>query len=112
MLLDSRPVMESFYKYHLFFCTNQRQSGRACCGNHHAQSLRDHMKVRIKELGLTGQGGIRVNTAGCMDRCAMGPALVVYPEATWYRYQNEQDIEEIIKTHLQNGQIVNRLLLE
>lgn len=69
------------------------------------------MKARIKELGLNGKNGIRINTAGCLDRCAQGPTMVVYPEATWYQYQTEQDMDEIIKTHLQNGQVVTRLEL-
>jgi len=70
------------------------------------------MKSRIKELGLNGKNGIRINTAGCMDRCALGPTMVVYPEATWYTYRTEGDLEEIIQSHLQNGQIVSRLQLE
>lgn len=105
-------MTDSYYKYHVFFCTNQRESGRACCANHNAQELRDYMKARIKALGLNGKGGIRINTAGCLDRCAMGPTVVVYPEATWYSYKTEQDLEEIIETHLQKGQVVTRLQLE
>lgn len=70
------------------------------------------MKARIKELGLNGKNGIRINTAGCMDRCAQGPAMVVYPEAAWYSYQTEQDLDEIIKSHLQGGQVVARLLIK
>lgn len=70
------------------------------------------MKARIKESGLNGKNGIRINTAGCMDRCTQGPAMVVYPEATWYRYRNEQDLDEIIKSHLQGGQVVARLQIK
>ena len=55
--------------------------------------------------------GVRVNQAGCLDRCAGGPVLVVYPEAVWYTYVDNQDIDEIIESHLQNGQVVERLLL-
>jgi (2Fe-2S) ferredoxin len=105
-------MTDSYYKHHVFFCTNQRPSGRACCGNHNAQAMRDYMKSQIKALGLNGKGGIRINSAGCMDRCALGPTMVVYPESTWYSYQTEQDLDEIIKSHLQGGQIVTRLQLE
>lgn len=105
-------MTNSYYKYHVFFCTNQREAGKACCGNHNAKTMRDYMKGRIKSMGLTGKDGIRINTAGCMDRCALGPTMVVYPEATWYSYQSEQDLDEIIESHLQNGRIVSRLQLD
>ena len=63
-------------------------------------------------MGLNGAGGVRVNQAGCLDRCAGGPVLVVYPEAVWYTYVDKQDIDEIISSHLQQGQVVERLKLE
>jgi (2Fe-2S) ferredoxin len=63
-------------------------------------------------LGLNGAGGVRINQAGCLDRCAGGPVLVVYPEAVWYTYVDKQDIDEIISSHLQQGKVVERLKLE
>ena len=54
---------------------------------------------------------MRVNKAGCLDRCAGGPVAVVYPEATWYTYVDRADIEEIVESHLKNGQVVERLLV-
>jgi len=99
----------SYYRYHVFFCVNQREGGEACCGNHNAQSMRDYAKGRIKELGLAGAGGIRINSAGCLDRCAEGPCIVVYPEGIWYTYVDRDDIDEIIANHLQHGRIVSRL---
>jgi (2Fe-2S) ferredoxin len=63
-------------------------------------------------LGLNGAGGVRINQAGCLDRCAGGPVLVVYPEAVWYTYVDKHDIDEIIHTHLQQGQVVERLRLD
>ena len=68
----------SYYKYHLFFCINERDDGRAFCAQHGAQDLRDYLKKRVKQAGLAGPGGVRVNTAGCLDRCSQGPVLVVY----------------------------------
>lgn len=99
----------SHYRYHLFFCTNVRTDGRACCGQHDAQRLRDYAKAKIKALGLAGVGQVRVNNAGCLDRCELGPTLVVYPEGTWYTYVDEQDIDEIIMQHLVKGEPVARL---
>ena len=60
-------------------------------------------------MGLSGAGKVRVNKAGCLDRCAAGPVAVVYPEGVWYSYVDTQDIDEIIDSHLKNGQVVERL---
>jgi len=99
----------TYYKHHVFFCVNQREAGEACCGNHDAQSMRDYAKDRVKALGLKGPGGVRVNSAGCMDRCDDGPCVVVYPEGTWYTYIDQSDIDEIVEEHLVNGRVVDRL---
>ncbi|HSG11042.1 MAG: (2Fe-2S) ferredoxin domain-containing protein [Gammaproteobacteria bacterium] len=102
----------SYYRYHVFFCTNQRDDGSDCCQRFGAAALRDYAKRRSKELGLAGEGGVRINTAGCLDRCAEGPVIVVYPEAVWYTYLDESDIDEILSEHLQHGRIVERLLIQ
>lgn len=99
----------NYYQYHVFFCTNQRENGETCCGNHAAQALRDYAKDRMKALKLNGSGKIRVNSAGCMGRCAAGPALVVYPDGIWYTYGDQSDVEEIIQEHLCHGRVVERL---
>ena len=99
----------SYYERHVFFCCNQRDGGRACCNNHGAQDMRDYAKGRIKKLGLTGKGNVRINQAGCLDRCEEGPVIVVYPEEVWYTYVDREDIDEIIEEHLQNGRVVERL---
>jgi (2Fe-2S) ferredoxin len=101
--------MTSHYKYHVFFCTNQREDGGACCADHNAQAMRDYAKARVKALGISGPGQCRVNSAGCMDRCAEGPVIAVYPEAVWYTYVDQADIDEIIQEHLINGHPVARL---
>jgi len=98
-----------FYRYHVFFCTNRREDGRACCEDQGASRLRDYAKTRVKELGLAGRGGVRVNTAGCLDRCGQGPVIVVYPEGVWYSYRDERDVDEIIDEHLVAGRVVERL---
>lgn len=100
----------SHYKRHIFFCTNQRPpGGKECCADKGSAAMRDHAKRRAKELGLTGKGGVRVNAAGCLDRCSEGPVAVVYPEAVWYTYVDEADVEEIVTEHLANGRPVERL---
>jgi (2Fe-2S) ferredoxin len=100
-----------YYEHHLFFCLNERKNGEACCANHGAQAAFDHCKARVKAEGLAGPGGVRVNKAGCLDRCAGGPVAVVYPEAVWYTYVDRHDIDEIVQSHLVEGKVVERLLL-
>ncbi|MHB1198822.1 MAG: (2Fe-2S) ferredoxin domain-containing protein [Polaromonas sp.] len=101
----------SYYEHHVFFCLNQRGNGEACCANHLAQEAFDHCKSQVKAAGLAGPGKVRVNKAGCLDRCAAGPVVVVYPEAVWYSYVDMSDIDEIVESHLKNGQVVERLLI-
>ena len=101
----------SYYKRHIFFCLNQRDNGEASCMQHQAQAGFDHCKSRVKAEQLQGPGRVRVNKAGCLDRCAGGPVAVVYPEAVWYTYVDRQDIDEIVDSHLKNGRVVERLLL-
>ncbi|MGA0612277.1 (2Fe-2S) ferredoxin domain-containing protein [Caldimonas sp. KR1-144] len=101
----------SYYQRHIFFCLNQREPGEAACSDHDAESAFGHCKQRAKALGLTGPGKVRVNRAGCLDRCAGGPVAVVYPEGTWYTYVDKSDIDEIVESHLRDGKVVERLLL-
>ncbi|MGB5397652.1 MAG: (2Fe-2S) ferredoxin domain-containing protein [Gammaproteobacteria bacterium] len=82
-----------------------------CCEQFNASEIREYAKARIKQLGMAGEGGVRINTAGCLDRCELGPVIVVYPEAVWYSYIDREDIDEIIDQHLCKGQVVERLLI-
>ena len=100
-----------YYKHHVFFCLNQRDKREASCGDHDAQAAFDHCKKRVKGEGLAGPGGVRVNKAGCLDRCAGGPVAVVYPDETWYTYVDKSDIDEIVESHVKNGTVVERLRL-
>ncbi|MBC7490326.1 MAG: (2Fe-2S) ferredoxin domain-containing protein [Glaciimonas sp.] len=99
-----------FYVHHVFFCLNQRSTGeRLCCANSGAQAAQEHAKRRIKALGLAGDGNVRINKSGCLERCEEGPALVIYPEGVWYTYFDTEDIDEIIDVHIVGGEIVERL---
>lgn len=103
---DPRP----YYEAHVFCCTNRRPAGhpRGCCAEKGAEELRDHMKSRAKQLGLKN---VRVNSAGCLDRCELGPTVVIYPEGVWYTYSTKEDIDEVLQTHLVEGKRVERLML-
>ena len=103
-------AQDSYYQRHIFFCLNQREGADACCAQHRAQAAFDRCKAQAKSQGLLGAGKVRVNKAGCLDRCAGGPIAVVYPEAVWYSYLDEADIDEIVSSHLRDGVVVQRLL--
>ena len=109
-MTDTATPPKSYYERHIFFCLNERKGGEECCAQHRAQEAFDRCKSQVKAAGLLGAGKVRVNKAGCLDRCAGGPIAVVYPEAVWYTYVDEQDIDEIVESHLKNGTVVERLL--
>ncbi len=102
----------TYFQHHVFFCCNQRAPGDTCCNNHAASDLQAYAKDRIRDLGLKGKGKIRINKAGCLDRCDEGPVMVVYPDAVWYTFVDKEDIDEIIDSHLVKGRVVERLKLE
>src|SRR4051794_28969711 len=110
-----RPKMAAqdpplFYKHHVFCCTNTRPEGhpRGSCSAKGSEGLRNYMKARAKQLGLEAT---RINASGCLDRCELGPTMVIYPEGVWYHYQTTQDLDEILDTHLVKGGRVERLML-
>ena len=99
-----------YYQAHVFCCTNTRPAGhpRGCCSAKGSEDLRVYMKDRAKAAGLAR---VRVNSAGCLDRCELGPTIVIYPEGVWYTYSSKADIDEIVETHLRQGGRVTRLML-
>ncbi|MFM1880086.1 MAG: hypothetical protein RLZZ344_320 [Pseudomonadota bacterium] len=101
----------SYYKKHVFFCLNERETNCESCAQSNAVAVHAHAKKKLQTLKQHGPGQIRINKAGCLDRCSEGPVLVVYPEGTWYRYVDTSDIDEIIEEDLLGGRRVTRLLL-
>ena len=101
---------DPFYRKHVFVCMNERMEGheRGSCSRKGAVKLRNYMKARAKELGLERT---RINQAGCLDRCELGPTMVIYPEGVWYRCETAEDVDEILTEHLQNDRRVDRLML-
>ena len=93
-------------------CNNVRSEDdpRGCCTARGSLDLIDHAKKRIKEMGLKGK--VRVNKAGCLDACAYGPTVVIYPEDVWYTPRSREDMEEILNEHILNDRIVDRLVIQ
>lgn len=108
--MTEQPQPQGFFDAHVFVCCNRRPDGhrRGSCAERGSEALRDYMKVRVKEAGLAT---VRVNLAGCLDQCELGPVLVIYPEAVWYRPGSTADIDEIIAEHLVGGRVVRRLVV-
>ena len=106
-LADDPPP---YFQAHLFVCCNRRPDGhaRGSCAARGSERLRDYMKARAKELGIQG---IRVNAAGCLDRCEHGPCLVIYPEGVWYRVDSPADIDAVLQRHVIEGGRVAELML-
>ena len=108
--MSQHPAEPPFYTFHVFCCNNRRPDNhpRGSCAGRGSEALQAYMKAKCKEAGIKD---IRVNKAGCMERCELGPSMVIYPEGVWYTYSCEADVDEIIATHLQGGGRVERLLM-
>jgi (2Fe-2S) ferredoxin len=104
------PASQPFFRYHVFCCVNERPMGheRGCCKDKGAVKIRDYLKARVKELGLPD---IRINQAGCLDQCELGPCVVIYPDGVWYRIPTIEAAEEIVHQHLLSGKVIDSLLL-
>lgn len=100
------------YQHHIFICENLRDEGheRGSCAGKGSMELKGALKKLIKSKGLREL--VRANSAGCLDACEFGPSMVVYPEAIWYGGVQLGDLEEIIESHIVNGQPVERLQIQ
>jgi len=99
-----------YFTTHVFVCGNRRPEGhaRGCCASKGSEKIRDYMKTRVKELKITG---VRVNQAGCLDRCELGPCAVLYPEGVWYRLDSFAAVDKVLAAHVQAGGRVAALML-
>lgn len=103
--------MRQKYKKHIFVCTNQRPEGaRVCCGEQHGLALTAAFKKAVKDNGLLAT--VRAQRAGCLETCELGPSVVVYPEGVFYGRVQLSDVEEIVREHIMNDRIVERLALD
>ncbi len=98
------------YQKHVFVCTNQKAEGKKCCSESHGTELVEAFKQAMKDRGLLP--AMRAQRTGCLDVCGKGPALAVYPDGTIYGNVQLSDVEEIVESHLVNGQPVERLKLD
>lgn len=96
------------FEKHVFVCVNEREAGKQCCNASGSVEVWSAFKEKIKERKLAGK--IRINKAGCLDQCAKGVSVVVYPDGTYYGHVTVADVDEIIESHLLHGIPVARLV--
>ena len=94
---QSVSLPDRHFDVHVFCCINERIAGhhRGSCSARGSVALQEYMKARAKELKIDKR--LRINKSGCLDRCELGPVMVIYPEGTWYHYRSR---EAVSYTHL------------
>jgi len=97
------------FERHIFVCTNRRPDDhpKGCCAAKGSEEVRALFKEELEKRGLKGR--VRANAAGCLDQCAFGITVVVYPEAVWYARVKPEDVREIVDEHIIGGRPVERL---
>ena len=89
---------EQPYKRQIFMCINNRHGESPSCGHSGSEEIVEELKNVAKELKLKGK--LRVAKSGCLDLCAFGPNLMIWPEGIWYMKVTKEDIPEIVETYL------------
>lgn len=101
----------SKFQRHVFICVNERpdEDARGCCAARGGFEVAAAFKEELHARGL--KRVVRANKAGCLDQCAHGVTVVVYPEAVWYGHVRPEDVAEIVERHVLGGEPVARLVI-
>ena len=106
------PMSEPHFQKHVFICTNRRDADnpKGSCAPKGADEVKDEFKRLMHERGLKKR--MRANASGCLDQCAHGVTIVVYPEQVWYGCVKVSDVAEIVDKHLIGDVPVERLRIK
>ena len=98
------------FKYHVFICGQQRppHHPRGSCGAAGSMPLIERLGAKVQALG---NPEVAMTATGCMGFCQAGPIIAVYPEGIWYAPKSAEDIDEIVTSHLGEGNPVERLII-
>ena len=99
------------FQRHVFVCINERPADnpKGCCKSKGGEQVRDALKKALGDRGINKL--CRANNAGCLDQCATGVTVVVYPEQVWYGHVTVEDVPELVERHIVRGEFVERLML-
>ena len=92
------------YRSHVLVC------GGTGCTSSGSQKIMEKLKEELEKQGLSDE--VAVIQTGCHGLCALGPIMIVYPDASFYSMVKEEDIPEIVSEHLLKGRVVKRLLYQ
>ncbi len=99
------------FQRHVFICTNERTADdpRGSCADKGSREVAAAFKAKLYEAGFKRL--VRPNKSGCLDQCAFGVTVVVYPDGVWYGGVTVADVDEIIERHMVRGEVVERLVI-
>jgi (2Fe-2S) ferredoxin len=103
--------MRTNTKYIINCCINRKGDGtiKHCCASKGSEIFPEIIKKRCKALGIKN---IEVIASGCLSKCKNGKTILIEPDNVYYHYDNEQDIELILKNHICNGKEIANLKID
>ncbi|WP_417820024.1 (2Fe-2S) ferredoxin domain-containing protein [Terasakiella sp.] len=102
--------MPKQFRCHLFWCGHERDDPtKPSCAKRGSMDIGMKLKQAMRDRGLREE--VAVTKSGCLGQCSVGPAMIVYPEGVWYSVPTLEDAMEILDSHLEKGEIVERLVI-